>query len=187
MSLRIVLSFALLGVTYLSSHAAPPEGWWTGPGDEYKTGVDRSDAIGPCAYIEAVVPEPKQFAVLNQTFSAEKYRGKRVRLKGLIKTKDVSKWAGFWLRADSDRDGIVAFDNMQKRGVVGTKGWTVGEIVLDIPVKADKMYMGLILDGSGKAWMSDLAFEVVDDSVALTTSVAKELPKEPVNLDFTKD
>jgi hypothetical protein len=162
-----------------------PKGWWAAKTDDYAFGIDKSDGLA-AAYIQSVRPAPKSFIGLNQTFKADKFRGKRVRLKGEIKTQDVAKWAGFWLRADDANSKIVAFDNMQTRGVSGSEDWTAGEIVLDIPESAKTMYLGLLLDGAGKVWMRNLSFEVVDDSVP-TTNVAKAaLPDQPVNLGFTE-
>jgi len=181
------LCVVFLTVFILPLSAGPPEGWWTGNSGQYKTGVDRSDPAEPAAFIESVVPEPDQFTALNQTFSAENYRGKRVRLRGSIRTLDVANWAGFWLRADSADNKIVAFENMQKRGISGTSPWTPSEIVIDIPEDADKIYIGLILDGKGKAWMKDLEFEIVDPSVATTGNSDPALPKAPVNLDFKEE
>jgi AraC family transcriptional regulator len=80
----------------------------------------------------------------------------------------------------------VAFDNMQTRGVVGIADWTRGEVVLDVPNDSEALYFGLILKGKGKAWMNGLSFGVVDLSVAVTTPKKPELPKEPMNLDFTE-
>ena len=95
----------------------------------------------------------------------------------------MKKWAGFWLRADDANNQIVAFDNMQKRGLSGTTNWQTGEIVLDIPPTAEVLHLGLLLDGPGKVWMNNLTFEVVDASVPTTDT--RKLPSRPVNLDFT--
>lgn len=163
-----------------------PKGWWAGRTDEYRIGVDDSNSGKPAAFIEALVPAPKTFIALNQTFSARDYRGKRVRFAGSIKTDNVRKWAGFWLRADNEKSDLVAFDNMQSRGVSGTSDWKRGEIVLDIPGDAEVLFLGLILDGAGKAWTRDLVFEIVDSSVPVTTSGKVGLPKSPQNLDFSE-
>jgi hypothetical protein len=169
-----------------ASHAGTPKGWWAAPSEEYTVGVEEGPEAGkPAAYVEAVAPAPSRFFALNQTLSADDYRSKRVRLKGQIKTKDVEKWAGFWLRADDEKK-IVAFDNMQQRGITGTTDWRAAEIVLDIPAEAEKLTFGLILDGKGKAWMRDMTFEVVDASVPVTAPARADLPRAPVNLDFTE-
>ncbi len=174
--------FALCFTTL--SYAAPPKGWWAAQSDEYQIGVDKSDPEKPAAFIEAIVPAPEQFIALNQTISANDYRDKRVRRRGMIKTKDVASWAGFWLRADDGKNKVVAFDNMQRRGLSGTSDWTTAEIVLDIPSEAEKLSLGLILDRKGKVWMRGLTFEVVDDSVPVTAPKMTDLPSTPANLDF---
>lgn len=160
-----------------------PKGWWAAKTEDYTFGVESFDGT-PAAYIQSTTPSPKSFIGLNQTFHAEKFCGKRVRLKGEIKTHEVTKWAGFWLRSDDKNSRIVAFDNMQRRGVSGSTSWTPGEIVLDIPDNAKTLYLGLLQDGAGKAWMRNLAFEIVDDSVPTTNTAL--LPDRPVNLGFTE-
>ena len=60
-----------------------------------------------------------------QGFSPDKYIGKRIRLTGMLKTKDVSSWAGLWLRIDTKTPiKAVVFDNMhdgkKDRSVKGT-------------------------------------------------------------------
>jgi hypothetical protein len=179
---------ALFAIAVTAAAAPMPKGWWAANTDQYRLGVDTTMLRDgkPSAVIESIVPEPAEFIAFNQSFSAENYRGKRVRLAGYIKTQDVAKWSGFWLRADDSKGGIVAFDNMQNRGVAGTTDWTRGEIVLDIPVESEFLFFGLILQGKGKTWMNGLTFEVVDASVPLTTPKKPELPKAPVNLDFSE-
>jgi hypothetical protein len=181
------LFLALFAVAATVVAAPLPKGWWAANSDQYRLGVDMSVLREgkPSAVIESIVPEPAGFIAFNQTFSAENYRGKRIRLAGYIKTQDVAKWSGFWLRADDAKGGIVAFDNMQNRGVAGTADWTRAEIVLDVPVDAEALFFGLILEGKGKAWMNGLSFEVVNSSVPVTTPKKPELPKAPMNLDFS--
>lgn len=185
MTIRYTVLIAIL-LLATPAMAELPKGWWAAKTDQYEIGLDpQTQRDGkPSAFIASIVPEPSTFIGLNQTFRAEDFRGKRVRLKGFLKTQDVKKWAGFWLRADDAQNKIVAFDNMQKRGVSGTSDWQTGEIVLDIPPQAEKIYLGLLLDGAGQVWMNALSFEVVDGSVPTTDT--QKLPARPVNLDFTE-
>ena len=184
--MKILLTLLLLGLTLpLASARDLPKGWWAAKTDDYKIGVETLDDQ-PAAFIQSLTPTPKSFIGLNQTFSASKFRGKRVRLKGEIQTQDVLKWAGFWLRADDKTPKMVAFDNMQTRGLKGTTAWTASEIVLDIPDQAETLYLGLLLDGAGKAWMRNLSFEIVDDSVPTTNQPKATLRDQPVNLNFSE-
>jgi len=108
-------------------------------------------------------------ASLSQWISAERWKGKRVRLSGWLRTKDVtSGWAGLWMRVDSATTPALAFDNMPKRGPRGTTDWTKYEVVLDVPKEASDLFFGAILTGDGMVWADDLVLEEVPSSVPTT-------------------
>jgi hypothetical protein len=104
--------------------------------------------------------------------------GKRARFSGYIRTKGVADgYAGLWFRVDSATPGkMLAFDNMQDRGVTGDTEWARYEI--DLPVAADavRINFGMLLTGTGTAWFDDLAIQLDDQ------------PYTPpgMNLDFEK-
>lgn len=96
------------------------------------------------------------FGVATARFPIEVAAGKRVRYSGYIKTKGITRgWAGLWWRVDG-KTGVLAFDNMQDRGVTGTTDWKRYEI--DLPVAADttNINFGAILTGDGSAWFDGL-------------------------------
>jgi hypothetical protein len=99
----------------------------------------------------------------------EKYVGKRIRMTGNMKSKDVTNWAGFWLRVDqADSQQPLSFDNMQDRSIKGTTEWKKYEIILDVPINASKIAFGALLVGIGQIWFDNLHFEIVDKSVQTT-------------------
>ncbi len=72
-------------------------------------------------------------------------------------------------------------------------------VVLDLPNDAKNIFLGALLIGKGQAWIDDLAFEVVDRIVAVTSKsssketeaddpayakIPKATIKRPVNLGF---
>jgi hypothetical protein len=120
------------------------------------------------------------FGTLMQGFAADKYRGKRIRMTGYMKSKDVKEWAGFWLRVDPKKGQSVAFDNMFNRAIKGTTDWTKYEIVLDVPNEAYKIFFGALLSNSGQIWFDRMDFEIVDHSVPTTGKGNNDEP----NLDF---
>lgn len=125
------------------------------------------------------------FGTIMQTIKADKFKGKRVRLSGYIKSEKLSDWAGLWMRVDGEKKGeMLAFDNMQDRAVRGTTDWKKYEVVLDVPAKdSSQIAFGFLLGDNGTIWVSGLQFEIVNNTVAVTSS--KEMtPDEPVNLDF---
>ena len=126
------------------------------------------------------------FATIMQSFSPTSYLGKRVRLSGYIKSRDVASWAGMWFRIDGPDKAIpLAFDNMQERPIKGTNEWKKYEIVLDAPENSTGFAFGVLLAGPGEVWLDDLKFEVVDKSVPLTNMLDKSSAVSgPQNLNF---
>jgi hypothetical protein len=166
-----------------------PKGWFhagSHPRD-YEMVIDRSEVHGgkASASLKSIAPETKGFGTLMQTFKADKFRGKRVRMSGYVRSKDVNDWAALWLRVDGSKGELLAFDNMQGRPIKGTSDWTRYEIVLDVPEDAQEIAFGLLLTGKGQAWMDDLNFEAVGKEVPTTAeNPMKKAPSGPVNLNF---
>jgi RNA polymerase sigma factor (sigma-70 family) len=174
-----------------------PKGWWGGAAkrDEYEVGTDRDVFHGGKAsgYVEMKDVGDDDFGTLAQSFKADDYRGKRVRLSAWLKTKDVAGGAALWMRVDGE-DKTLSFDNMEKRSVKGSKDWAKYEIVLDVPAASKDITFGLLVAGKGRAWVDDFKFEVVDDKVKSTNILEQEIPvkrpdgaeapDKPVNLDF---
>jgi len=174
-----------------------PTGWYKA-GDKprsYEMGIDKGAGKDGknAATIKSIDKKIDGFGTLMQDCSPDKYLGKRVRMSGLVKTKDVSDWSGLWFRIDQkDSKSGRSFDNMhdgkKDRSIKGTSDWAKYEIVLDVPSDATNMAYGALLVGTGQLWFDNVTFEVVDKSVPTTGMEQDEKPtnKEPVNLDFEK-
>ena len=135
-----------------------------------------------------------KYAVLIQNSSANKegesfkalaftlpknYKGNFIRLKGFIKTENVTNgYAGLWLRIDPE----IGFDNMNDRGIVGTTDWKEYEIVLPLDPKNTKnIVIGALLVGDGKMWIDNLQVEIDDkkiDSDEIEVFVKELLPAD---------
>jgi hypothetical protein len=172
-----------------------PTGWLKAGSapKSYDMGIDKNAGQkgGNAATIKSIDKKINGFGSLMQNCLPDNYLGKRVRMAGFLKTKDVSDWSGLWFRIDEKgSSNSIGFDNMhdgkKDRSVKGTTDWTKYEIVLDVPLKASNLAYGAVLVGTGQIWIDNIIFEVVDASVP-TTGDGKEssMPnKEPVNLDF---
>lgn len=171
-----------------------PEGWilaGTAP-EDYQVSVlpEKREGNNVVLLESGANPDPSKFGTLSQYCSADQYLGKRVRMTGYLKSENVKNWAGMWFRVDDSKqkDLSLSFDNMSDRPIKNTTDWKKYEIVLDVPQQAGAMAFGVLLEGSGKVWISGISFEVVDQSVP-TTNMVKEraaLPQGPVNLDFAE-
>jgi hypothetical protein len=209
----VIPTLALAGlVTWLAAavraEEPAPAGWFTAgshPGD-YAMTIDRAEKHGGAASatIRCTADPPAEgFGTLMQQCGAKPYGGKRLRVTGYAKSKDVEGWAGLWVRVDGLEKTSLAFDNMMKRPIKGSTEWTKYTIVLDVPEDAAVIAFGVLMGGKGQVWIDDLKFEAVGQDVEATgLEVAPQdfpaadreklresieaLPKEPRNLDFEK-
>lgn len=177
-----------------------PNGWLIegSQPQSYEMGIDKgaSKDGSNCATIKSIDKKIKGFGTLMQICEIDnKFRGKRVRMTGLLKTKNVSTWAGLWFRVDRECSKHHAgFDNMQNgkrdRSIHGTTDWATYEIVLDVPADASEYAFGALLVGKGQIWFDDIRFETVDLSIA-TTGIDYPYEEDPIygtstNLNFDR-
>ncbi|MBN9687720.1 MULTISPECIES: AraC family transcriptional regulator [unclassified Corallococcus] len=167
-----------------------PQGWYVTESapQHYEAGVDESS---PCegtrsAYLRSRTQATDSFGTFMQAFSAQDFRGKRLRFSASVRHQDVKGWAGLWMRVEgADPKQPLAFDNMQSRALVGTHGCKRYDVVLDVPKEATTIMAGLIMSGAGKAWLGGVRFEAVDTSVKTTDLLTspQPLPSGPQGLE----
>lgn len=180
--------FAALAATSIFALAgqalAPLPAGWIIAGKSpklYQAGIDHAQTTTGkgSKYMRSIEKENKSWGTLMQTFSAENYRGQRVRLQARVKTRDISGWAGLWMRVDGPR-GVSAFHNSQDTPIKGSAHWQLRSVVLEVAPGANAIAFGVIHHGSGEVWLDDLKLEVVDRSVPLdATALEPRLPKTP--------
>lgn len=157
---------------------------------DYELGIDANVAHNGknSGYLKAKVAEPRGFGTMMQTFQANDFLNKRMRFSAFVKSEGIEAWAGLWMRVDGPHQGSLAFDNMQHRPIKGTTNWQKYEVVLDVPGESVAIALGLLLEGKGQAWISEVQFEEVGAEVLTTDHAAyKDLPEKPGNLDFAED
>jgi hypothetical protein len=183
----LLFSFALEPLTHV-------EGWYLAGSEResYEIGVvDDAERNGKVGYIQSTKSKIKGFGTIMQDFIPEEYLDQRVKLTAYIKTEDVDGWVGLWMRVDGPKkEGdkyreSLAFDNMNDRKIKGSTKWQKYEIILDVDEKAVNLAYGVLLSGTGKAWLDDLTFEVVDKNEKTTATTQKRL-KAPTNTSFEK-
>ena len=118
--------------------------------------------------IKSVKSKINGFGTLMKTIKPDLYKGKTVKMSGYVKSENVKSWAGMWMRVDYYSSNVLAFDNMERRGIKGTKEWKKYEVVLFVPAEATSISYGVLLSGTGQIWFKDVVLEVVDDSVPET-------------------
>ncbi|PYJ08104.1 MAG: hypothetical protein DME25_02310 [Verrucomicrobia bacterium] len=167
-----------------------PKGWFHAGNrpKDYEMSVDRRIVHGgkSSAHLKSIVTQTTGFGTLMQTFKADAYRGKRVRMSGYVRAQDVADWAGLWMRVDGPKGEPLAFDNMQQRPINGTSEWQKHQIVLDVLEAAEEIAFGILLTGQGEVWLDDLNFETVGKDVPTTgeSQPDRGVRRSPTNLDF---
>jgi hypothetical protein len=182
------LAVASVAILLMPSTATAQEviGWYkagSAPAD-YETGVDPKESASgaPSGYIRSLTSRSDTFGTLMQEVDATAYRGRRLRFSAAVKSRDVIGVAALWMRVDRVDRGrtTLAFDNMRDRPITGTSDWTVHEIVLDVDPSATGVFFGVLLNGLGQAWVSDVRLDIVTEDVPVTDL----LRRVPRNLDF---
>ncbi len=185
----------------------PPAPWFGGSSraDLFEVGIDRGIRRSglAAAYLRSRTSPigGAAFATIGQSVSAIPYRGRRVRLTGMVKVDSVSEaGAGLWMRVDGPTR-TLGFDNMISfgRGILGSRDWAAYSVVLDVPESAIAITLGALLSGPGTLRVDDISFGTVDTNIPTTgtaapgtqfgdsasaTNNALRQASTPVNLDF---
>ena len=110
-TVRIGVSFLFLTLPAIAK--CPPHGWIAHGHHiaNHTVGVDRMVAHSgkTSSYIQSASPDGSGFRTIMQTIEAGKLCGKRVRLSGFLKTREVN-FAGLWMRVEGRPPAILAFD-----------------------------------------------------------------------------
>jgi hypothetical protein len=154
-----------------------PVGWFVTQSapNLYEAGVDTNS---PCegtrsAFLRSLTETPTGYGTFMQAFGAQDFRGKRMRFSATVRLKNVAGWAGLWMRVEgTDPKQPLGFDNMQSRSLTGTSACKRYDVVLDVPPESQAIMAGLLLSGTGQAWLDGVRFEVVDRSVPVTDLLA---------------
>ena len=188
---RSLAGLAVLAAGSLAVFAEIPKGWFMA-GDkpaEYESSIDSGTLYAgqPSVYLRSKKPQVDAgFGTLMQNFGAEQYVGKRVRFSAFVKSENIERWAGLWMRVDGKSGQTpLAFDNMEDRPIKGTTAWQTYEVVLDVPTGATGIAFGILLDGPGTAWINSLKFEEVSTGIPSTDKIKAPL-QGPTNLGFDK-
>jgi hypothetical protein len=171
----------LLAASSMPVLAAPVEGWYLA-GDRaksYEIGVDGDVSISgkPARFIRYVNGDDSKFGTLAQEISAKSYAGKRVRFQAMVKTRDVTQWAGLWMSAlRPGEQRALAFYNSQDQPIAGSADWQSRSVTLDIPVDATRLHFGVIDAGKGQVWIDQLSLEAVGLEVPVDVMPGRHEP-----------
>lgn len=188
---KTYIGFMFLLAAAWMAFAAAPTGWFLAGSKpaNYDTGLDPASSFAgfPSAYLKSKGDSQDGFGTLMQGFAATNYLGKRIRLSAYVKSQDVTRSAGLWMRVDGkgEQAKVLSFDNMGDRPIKGTTGWQRYEVVLDVPDSAVDIAFGMLLNGPGEIWLNSADIESVSTSVPITSHTPSAPSNEPTNIRFT--
>ena len=115
-----------------------------------------------CAMVRVPTNAPSPVANLMQSFGAEAYRGKTVRLRAWLKLEPVDSQdrAQMFLSVDRTSRQTGFFDNMNDRPIRSTE-WTKYEIVGPVDRDATFINFGFMSIGKGTVWVDEVSFETL--------------------------
>lgn len=85
------------------------------------------------------------------------YIGKKIQLKGFLKTKDVTEGlASLIINLEGISHNVLIAGAMERRNLQGTNDWA--EYSVEVPLLEDTkfVYFGAVLSGKGKLWIDDV-------------------------------
>ncbi len=169
----------------------PPPGWFVPPpvmaaGYSAVISNDKPKSGRQCVLLAGgpnVKAGGQAFGNIMQAMDATPYRGKRVHFHASLRLQAAGPGdqARIWLRVDRAGGGMGLFDNMNDHPLtVGDKVWRDFDIVGDVEADAAQINFGLLLIGTGKAWMDNVSLTIEGDAreakVDATPAVALPAP-----------
>ena len=143
-----------------------PPGWYLSGSAPQSYGVNLTtqspyDGMMCAAIWHTGAVASNDFGTLAQGFDAAPFRGSRVRFRAAVRAavSGTNNRAQLWLRVDRPNGQTGFFDNMANRPIRAAQ-WGTYEIIGDVAADATRIYLGLILLGSGTAWIDDCSLEI---------------------------
>lgn len=147
-----------------------PDGWFNSFGHvsgvslSYRCSVvHRPEANGTCLLMQKSGANEGEFGSVMQRCPASALAEQTVRFQGELRSQEVVRWAGLWLRADGDEQENLYFDNMHRRPIRGTTDWTVYHIDAQLPTLTHWLNYGVVLAGDGQIWVDNCRLLVWHD------------------------
>ena len=118
-------------------------------------------------FIRSTAARINGYGIWMTHISPGEYFGKGIRLSAYVKTENIEDWdpqrgigwAGLYMRIDASGSNTLTSDNMRARPIKGTTNWQEYEVILDVPENSTGIFFGILLSGTGEAWVDGLRLE----------------------------
>ncbi|MCC5915961.1 MAG: peptidase S41 [Cryomorphaceae bacterium] len=166
-----------LGFEKINEGEALPEGWekW----GDYDLSIENLAFSGKRSG-KITSNENGDFGSIAYKIPVE-FLGDSIKLEGFMKIKNVEGgFAGLLMRINGNGD-VLAFDNMQKQNISGTKDWQKYSITLEYPEGAEYIFVAGILAGKGQAWFDNFVVTIDGENIQ---TIRQNLPKAILDKTF---
>jgi hypothetical protein len=138
-----------------------------------------------CALLAApAAPPPESFGILMQSFDAQAYRGKTVRLRAWIRVERKAPADHAQMLLHVGRPGFQQgfVDTMADRPI-STEDWRQYEIQGEVAPDAETIRIGVMLYGLGRVWLSDVEF---GPAVEETSGPAVDAARDAIGKQYAR-
>ena len=140
------------GFEKMENRGMLPDNWFKWGTDDFKLKIDSMEKHSGSVslLIESSGPKKKDsFGCVAYSIPAI-YAGNQIELRAYLKLQNVEDGQiGLMLRIDGEGGGLQ-FDNLQQDDIHGTSDWTMYSVILPLPENAKTIYIGALLNGTGK-------------------------------------
>jgi hypothetical protein len=131
-----------------------PTGWSGGPAGTVSLEGDVVHSGSWAVILDRSAHLSGNFSTITTAIPID-FAGATIELRGFLRTRDVSGFAGLWMREAGDA-GALEFDNSQRQKIAGTHDWQEFSVGLPLNADATHLFFGALLSGTGRAWVDDL-------------------------------
>lgn len=161
-----------------------PSGWGGGPGGTFLVDGEIAHSGHRSVRFERKSESPNGFSWMFKEIPMD-FQGKLIELHGYLKLENVTGFAALLLREDADGKP-VAFQSMQgDHPPKGTSDWAEYSISLPVQAAAQKLIVGVLVSGTGNAWVDDLQLTV--DGKPVPDFSSNEVLNTAIESDHTFD
>lgn len=166
----------------VSNPSKLPDGWFKWGTNDYSVKTDTSVKHGGnySVLIEAKKNlKRSSYGCVGYAVPAN-YLGAKIEVRAYLRFEDTyDSEIGLLLRIDDKNQKVLEYENGRQRNVHGGGFWNYYAATLPFPAKAKTIYLGALLNGTGKLWVDD--FQLLIDGKPITEA------KQKAKLEFKAD
>lgn len=109
--------------------------------------------------------EEGKYGAVMQSIDAKPWRGKKIRLRAAVRMEEISDEATvhLWMRERFEGGETGLFEFMEDDPIISSE-WEYYEISGVIDERTEKINFGLLMFGTGTAWIDDGSIEIIEEN-----------------------